>query len=374
MSTSAFFERLAFRLIWRRLLNLPRSHYSIFILAVCVIGGKAFASDQFQEHPNESLGSPPIAGFEQIEKFSPKSPYYRASEPVGEIILTLSDDSIIPQCTGIVLNEELVLTARHCFEGLGLSIKAVTFLLGYRTFHSGTPYKLNVKAREVGAAQQDDYMLLSAIDRFDISKLKIPKLGDDPYSKQDLLIYHHPFGQSLMLSMQGCRAALEATEGVVLQHYCDTETGSSGAPIMDIEFNLVGIHLSGGRRPKEELSTNRGLLISEVSKVSSLFRDVMARQAGAKPPAVVVAPPTSTTTYTLKDGGKFTLADGKWFYSERGGDDAGKKLTPQLGGDASQVLWDSSTDSIFEIPKAGGPVRVKQGSGEWRALGTVSVQ
>jgi hypothetical protein len=339
------------------------------------MGSASLASDQYRDHPNESLGPPPVAGFEQIEKFSQKSPYYIASEPVGDVILTLSDGTDIPQCTGTVLSEDLVLTARHCFEGLNLPIKAVTFLLGYRTFHSGTPYKLNPQAREVGKAQQEDYMLLSAIERFDVSKMKIPKLGADPYSKQDLLIYHHPFGQSLMLSMQGCRAALEPTEGVVLQHYCDTETGSSGAPIMDIEFNLVGIHLSGGRRPKEETSTNRGLLISEVSKVSSLFRDVMARQAGAKPsPMVTVVPPTSTTIYALKGGGKFTLADGKWTYSERGGEDAGRKLTPQLGGNASQVLWDSGSDTLFEFPKDGGLLRVKQGAGEWRDVGMVSTQ
>ncbi|UFX46119.1 serine protease [Bradyrhizobium sp. 41S5] len=354
-------------------LNLRPSCRSIVIL-VCALGGATYASDQSQQQDKESLGSPPTAGYEQIERFAKQSPFYRASEPVGEIVVTLKDGSSLPRCTGIVLSEDVVLTARHCFDNVEFAMTEVTFLLDYRTVYSGVPHKMNLKPREVGRAQQDDYMLLSAIDRFDVSKIKIPKIGDDPYPKQDLIIYHHPVGQSLMISLQGCRAAVEPTDGVALLHYCDTDKGSSGAPILDLEYNLVGIHVSGGRRPKEEASTNRGLLISEVSKASPLFREVMARQAGSNRPTVAVAPPTSTKTYVFNDGKKITVADGKWFYSERGGDDLGKNLTPQLGGGASQILWDSTTDSLFEIPKIGGPVRMKHGNDEWLAFGTVSVR
>jgi hypothetical protein len=68
----------------------------------------------------------------------------------------------------------------------------------------------------------------------------------------DLDIIHHPLSRIKHLTREGCRVKVESlpswfdkVEGVDFGHTCDTEGGSSGAPVLDRDGNVVGMHHSG---------------------------------------------------------------------------------------------------------------------------------
>jgi V8-like Glu-specific endopeptidase len=81
-------------------------------------------------------------------------------------------------------------------------------------------------------------------------------------------IIQHPMGGPKMVSIEP-RLVVFAGEGR-LQYLTDTQPGSSGSPVFDLEWNLVGLHHSGGWIPEPggDGSTtwfrNEGILIDRI--------------------------------------------------------------------------------------------------------------
>ncbi len=81
-------------------------------------------------------------------------------------------------------------------------------------------------------------------------------------------IIQHPLGGPKMLSIEP-RLVAFVGEGR-LQYLTDTQPGSSGSPVFDLEWNLVGLHHSGGwiREPSDDSDKtwfrNEGILIERI--------------------------------------------------------------------------------------------------------------
>ena len=73
---------------------------------------------------------------------------------------------------------------------------------------------------------------------------------------KSIYIIHYPFGKESSLSI----GLIDKIKDEDIKHKCATESGSSGAPIINLNnFKVIGIH----KGAHKELSLNIGLLLKE---------------------------------------------------------------------------------------------------------------
>lgn len=331
-----------------------------------------------ETHPRESTGARPDENAEQILKLSPTSPFRSAASPVGQVLVELATGEIKAVCTGMVISPKLVLTALHCLQfkdpATGTTERFIPknlfLLLDYLTWGKGTRILLNTVPAEVGGADLD-YMILSAKEPIGLTGRRIPVAGTDVAPKQDLYIVHHPFGQPLAICRRDCMATEEPLEGVYFHHECDTKEISSGAPVLDTEYRLVGIHIAGG---KSELpgTFNVGLRLSTILANSPTIANALKTygkknlDAGVLPPA-----PSRILTFSLPNGYNFVKDADGWSLSRSQTNENRIRLIPQNSQGDEYVLWDSAGDMMYRLPTAGGEVRKRRGDeSTWTTFGT----
>ena len=87
-----------------------------------------------------------------------------------------------------------------------------------------------------------------------------------PKSGARINIIQHPGGQPKQISMQN--NLVEYSGGNVLQYITSTLPGSSGSPIFDDNWEVVGLHHAGGRIPEPTTgryyNRNEGILVSKI--------------------------------------------------------------------------------------------------------------
>jgi V8-like Glu-specific endopeptidase len=98
----------------------------------------------------------------------------------------------------------------------------------------------------------DAYPVLSLVGA------RAPQVDDRVY------IIQHPEGQPKKIAFQ--HNLIRAVEPELLQYWTDTEVGSSGSPVFDDSWNLVGLHHFAVPAPQGESTSmrNQGRLMSHV--------------------------------------------------------------------------------------------------------------
>jgi hypothetical protein len=349
------------------------------VTVIASIGPRISAAQAVaSSHIPESTGKQPLYNWEPISSFKRSSEFRYAATTVGLITVEYSLGQSNPVCTGLVISPILVLTARHCYQITDETTqktefvipRKTTLLLDYINVGASTPIKLKPLPVEKGDGDLD-YMLLSSVDSIPLNGRRIPIAGRDPESQDDLYIIHHPFPYPLEISRQSCHATEQPIDGHYFSHVCDTNPGSSGAPVLDIQLNLVGIHLANGKSQLPGTS-NRGLLLSRIIAVSPKVSEAL-KTFGKKDVTVAVSVPKSQALlkYTLTTGETFTKSSDGWTLTY-GGTNPGKivHLKAQDSGDAEWMVWDPAADFLYRIPKRGGAVtRQHGGDPTWQAIG-----
>jgi hypothetical protein len=211
-------------------------------------------------------------------------------------------------CTGTVIAENLVLTAGHCF--LTRTGQEIDPRRRYKTpfrEHNGQITRLKPKElvplfkivsdyerdkvtgnitskknddnvvvgyKEFSAKYLDDTVLDYAIIEVRMKNEYVPmKISPvDLEEGKPAAIIHHPGGGSKRISV----GDITSFNGL---HYTysdiDTLGGSSGAPIINRNGEIVGVHLYGGCRDE---GGNRGIRIEALKANSPVLRSLMARQ------------------------------------------------------------------------------------------------
>jgi len=122
---------------------------------------------------------------------------------------------------------------------------------------------------------------------------------------EPLILVQHPGGNPKMVSVEGC-AASTAPSGD-FRHGCDTEQGSSGAPLVRPDGTLVGLHKIGhGGDPlsgRHNTALDAATLLDWLSAIGALPRPVMEdamvmsiSDDATPPPISTDAPPAAGLT------------------------------------------------------------------------------
>ncbi|MYM28348.1 hypothetical protein GTP58_08430 [Duganella sp. CY15W] len=119
--------------------------------------------------------------------------------------------------------------------------------------------------------QQKDYAILEIAARNGRDALLPAPVRDSPVAaKENIIIVHHPACRPKQVSLS-CRVVQPVYEGWKGQgtpdftHDCDTEAGSSGAPVFDLQNRLVGLHHLQFSKPGGVCDkVNKGIRIEEI--------------------------------------------------------------------------------------------------------------
>jgi Trypsin-like peptidase domain len=294
--------------------------------------------------------------------FSQNSIYSRLAKVVGKLTLdlpsatgTISKDS----CTGIAIADEYVLTVRHCLEdefGGHRPYSRATITLGQMTESGGTTYELDLTPTEIGGEKIEDFVLFhTTMPIQEMSAGIIKPDEDESVAKDDLFILHQPEPSLLILTRYECHVGEPPFVGIFLNHTCDVEPGSSGAPIFNSKGELLGLHRQGGRNKDDPGSFNKGILLSGIRKANSRIDGIFANPAQQSGPVVE---PTPSMTFSFANGGLIAKIGDKWIYRANS-DDPGSPLIKQGGNKFHLIFWNPSRDILLEVPLQGGQVRSK---------------
>jgi len=229
--------------------------YRLFILALFSISVCSYASAQtLIDHDNwdrrdiyfkeslESIIFPPNPRWKDLSSYPQTSNYRTAASPVGRLKIWKSRG--IALCTGFLVGNGLVMTNNHCISDDGTAIQAI-IEMGYLS-RSGRLKTYSVNTTPILTNRSKDVSLLSVDGHPAIDWGKVEFSPRELATGEDLFIIHHPGGQPMKISLDGCKAGpkRDVGQGRFL-HQCDTGEGSSGSPIFDKAGRVVGIHHRG---------------------------------------------------------------------------------------------------------------------------------
>lgn len=172
--------------------------------------------------------------------------------------------------TGFLIAPRLILTNWHVVHSNGVKATAVAAEFGFDDDGKGggkasRAFGCNVQ-KIVGDAA-DDWAVIELNDDPGESVPVLPlSRSADPVDNTPAFVIQHPGGQRKRVAY--VRNQITFIDERVVQYLSDTQAGSSGAPVLDEEGNLIALHHMGGRPQevagKPPLRKNEGIRISRV--------------------------------------------------------------------------------------------------------------
>ena len=236
-----------------------------------------------------------------VELLSLASPDRRDFDGVGRIDF-LDAEGQRGSCTAMAVSETHILTAGHCFYRTGMrwaNFTSATFqlgLLGSKTAPltldveipltpqasdaSADPGKWAVVYEGTGRTDMDFAVLPFKQDEWKKAKDKgrkpVKLAGRTMRAKEELYIAHHPLGwQQVISSGPKCQVTMLPDQDVSVRfsHSCDTQPGSSGAPVFQRGYRaVVGLHVCCDLpNPGEAIGWNYAVSIEAIARRSPII-------------------------------------------------------------------------------------------------------
>ena len=136
--------------------------------------------------------------------------------------------------TGVLVGKNLLLTCYHVFSKTGVEQAWVRF--GYKTGSYGLEDVFELDLSYVSYHNRPDYALVRIQGK--PQEPIVPPINAILAEDQEIRVIHHPLGQPVVISVG---KIMQVGEDYI-DHNISTDEGSSGAPIFNLQWELVGIH------------------------------------------------------------------------------------------------------------------------------------
>ncbi|NKB27279.1 MAG: trypsin-like serine protease [Rhodobacteraceae bacterium] len=228
-----------------------------------------------------------------LNQFHETDYYRRLGKPIGRLAVEFLNGKSA-YCTASLISDDLILTNAHCLlDSTGTNVvRAGLLWMGYLTAgeaEGGAQFIVDMRNPvEVGFPGADgapDYAILkvqSGTPGKDWGTVKLASRA--PADRSSLVVVHHPLGFPMVVSAGGkCRSNRASDDDVY--HVCDTQPGSSGAPVYSLgDSQVVALHYR-----KAGTDENAAVRADRLLASSAVLRGIVAGYDGAD---VIPAPET----------------------------------------------------------------------------------
>ncbi|WP_437663005.1 trypsin-like peptidase domain-containing protein [Sorangium sp. So ce1182] len=171
--------------------------------------------------------------------------------------------------TGFMIAPNLAMTNHHVVSAAAL-LPGVELRFNYQEDFSGRPQSIKsyraVPGGAFHASQALDYAILEVGGEPGGEWGFLPVQPRDVRKGDRVNIIQHPNGQPKQISMQN--NLVEYVGGNVLQYVTSTNPGSSGSPVFNDGWQVIGLHHAGGLLPEpttgKRFNRNEGILIQRI--------------------------------------------------------------------------------------------------------------
>lgn len=174
--------------------------------------------------------------------------------------------------TGFMIAPDLLMTNNHVIKTQEIAQKS-DFSFNYQLDINGK----ECPTQTIGAFADGVFYTNEELDFTVVNLKNVPNFGKSLILNSKLMrpddrvaIIQHPGGHLKKISIQNNFVAY--ADNKVLQYTTSTEPGSSGSPVFDDNFQVIGIHHSGGMLP--EPSTQRRYLRNAGTSAIALLSDL----------------------------------------------------------------------------------------------------
>ena len=174
-----------------------------------------------------------------------------SSRAVGRLLFEVHGSLFA--CTGFLISaQDHFLTNRHCIASQA-AVESAEVSFGFQREECGgraiSPGIAYAGDRLVTTSKLLDMALMTLAGNPSATYGFLPLAGRELLVDEPLYLPQHPNGGPKMVSVQDCRVSTAIADGTSASsdcgHRCDTEPGSSGSPVLDLDHQVVGLHRAG---------------------------------------------------------------------------------------------------------------------------------
>lgn len=248
-------------------LVVPGDYARVSLLAAAPPVGLALSIDAVAHSswPGVAAGHIGPSDLQSIRDYASDPLIWTLSRSVAKLSFVRS--GIHRVCTGFLIGPDLLLTNAHCVNTREICASTVA-----RFGHELRPDNFlddgrQVRCREVVRTSRGlDFAVLRLAQPVGVDFGTLTLSGQPMAPQQPAFVVQHPDGRPKEIAFRNCRLGAVGVAGVVagvdVTHSCDTEGGSSGAPVLSMQGQVVALHhwSNGGAFP----GANRAVMMARI--------------------------------------------------------------------------------------------------------------